>query len=244
MESRKLAIFDIDGTIFRSSLLVELIHELVRRNVFPDVAYEEMEQDYLAWMNRKGSYENYIDKLIAIRNKYLKGCRFSDIDQIAREVVWEQKDIVYRFTRDLVIESKSKNYFLLAISGSPIFMVEKFAINFGFDAVYGNIFEVKNGKFTGNIAREAVYSKDKILQEFLRSHKKKKVFFDLENAIAVGDTEGDIPILESVGNPIVFNPNQGLVKCAKERGWTVVVERKDVIYRPIEFEFNVKGGAR
>ncbi len=237
MEKRKLAIFDIDGTIFRSSLLVELIHELVRREVFPGVAYEEMEHDYLAWLNRKGSYENYIEKLIAICNKYLKGCKFEDVDKIAHEVVLKQKDIVYRFTRDLVSASKSENYFLLAISGSPIFMVEKFAINFGFDAVYGNIFEVKNGKFTGNIAREAVYSKDKILQEFLKSHKKKKVFFDLEDAIAVGDTEGDIPILESVGNPIAFNPNQGLVKHAKEKGWAVVIERKDVICRPIKFKF-------
>jgi phosphoserine phosphatase len=46
----------------------------------------------------------------------------------------------------------------------------------------------------------------------------------------VGDTEGDIPLLESVSRPICFNPNQNLYSYAKRMNWEVVVERKDVIY--------------
>lgn len=154
---RKLAIFDIDGTVFRSSLLEELVHELVRRGIFPQEAYKEMERDYLAWLNRKGSYENYISQLVRIRDKYLKGCKFSDVDQVANDVVVEQKDKVYRFTRDLIGELKAKNYFLLAISGSPIFMVERFGIGLRFDVVHGNVFEVKDGEFTGRVKRERLY---------------------------------------------------------------------------------------
>lgn len=234
---RKLAIFDIDGTIFRSSLLVELVHELVRRGIFPKEAHLEMEQDYLLWISRKGSYENYIEQLVATRDKYLRGCKFSNIDEVARDVVMEQKDIVYRFTRDMIRELKSENYFLLAISGSPDFMVEKFAVHFGFDAVYGNIFEVKNGRFTGSVKREAVHAKDKILREFIKSFKKKNMYFDFKSAIAVGDTEGDIPILEMVGNPIAFNPNKVLLEYAQGKNWRIVVERKDVIYKLDKFRF-------
>ena len=51
-----------------------------------------------------------------------------------------------------------------------------------------------------------------------------------KNSIAVGDTEGDIPLLEGVEQPICFNPNQALYNHAKLMGWEVVVERKDVIY--------------
>jgi phosphoserine phosphatase len=47
----------------------------------------------------------------------------------------------------------------------------------------------------------------------------------------VGDTDGDIPLLESVARPICFNPNQRLFTHAKRVGWDVVVERKDVIYK-------------
>ena len=52
----------------------------------------------------------------------------------------------------------------------------------------------------------------------------------LKGSIGVGDTEGDIPVLEMVDNPICFNPNMLLYKTAKRNDWKVVVERKDVIY--------------
>jgi phosphoserine phosphatase len=51
-----------------------------------------------------------------------------------------------------------------------------------------------------------------------------------DGAVAVGDTDGDIPLLESVTHPICFNPNQALYTEAKRRGWEIVIERKDVIY--------------
>ena len=52
----------------------------------------------------------------------------------------------------------------------------------------------------------------------------------LDDSYGVGDTEGDIPMLELVANPIAFNPNIALYKHASRMGWKVVVERKDVIY--------------
>jgi len=54
--------------------------------------------------------------------------------------------------------------------------------------------------------------------------------FDKTGTYAVGDTEGDIPMLELVDNPICFNPNKVLFDQAKRMGWSVIVERKDVIY--------------
>jgi len=51
-----------------------------------------------------------------------------------------------------------------------------------------------------------------------------------EGSIAIGDTEGDISLLESVQNPVCFNPNQALYDHAKSQGWQVIVERKDVVY--------------
>jgi phosphoserine phosphatase len=34
-----------------------------------------------------------------------------------------------------------------------------------------------------------------------------------------------------VGKPIAFNPNLHLAKIAKKRNWSIVVERKDAIYK-------------
>mgnify|MGYP003394745991 FL=1 len=53
----------------------------------------------------------------------------------------------------------------------------------------------------------------------------------LKGSVGVGDTEGDISFLEMVEKPICFNPNKKLLAHAERRGWEVVVERKDVVYR-------------
>lgn len=53
----------------------------------------------------------------------------------------------------------------------------------------------------------------------------------LRGSIGVGDTEGDIPFLEMVEKPICFNPNEKLYRYARLMKWTVVIERKDVIYK-------------
>ena len=52
----------------------------------------------------------------------------------------------------------------------------------------------------------------------------------LKGSIGVGDTEGDVPMLELVETAICFNPNAKLYRFAKLNKWKVVVERKDVVY--------------
>ena len=51
-----------------------------------------------------------------------------------------------------------------------------------------------------------------------------------KGSIGVGDTDGDIPLLESVERPICFNPNKRLHDHATRLDWDIVVERKDMIY--------------
>lgn len=51
----------------------------------------------------------------------------------------------------------------------------------------------------------------------------------------MGDTEGDVNMLNLVGKPIAFNPNLHLAKIAKKKAWQIVVERKDVIFELKDF---------
>lgn len=227
----KLAIFDIDGTIFRSSLVIELSQALVEAGIFPIAARREISKEYLAWLDRKGSYEAYIDKVVKIYVKYITGKKFSAIDKIARQVIVYQKDRVYRFTRDLIKKLKKENFLLVAISGSPSYIVEKYAKAIGFNLFFGTELEVVGGKFTGKVASlESAFNKAKIVKDLAKKFKA-----TLKLSVAVGDTEGDIPMLKLVGRPIAFNPNLQLAKAARRKGWEVVVERKDVMYRLVEF---------
>jgi HAD superfamily hydrolase (TIGR01490 family) len=233
IKPQKLAVFDIDGTIFRSSLVIELSHALVDAGIFPKSARKEIETEYLAWVNRKGSYEAYINKVVKIYIKLIADKRFSQVKRVAQSVINFQKDRVYMFTRDLIKKLKAENYLLIAISGSPSYIVSAYAKAIGFDLFFGTELEVKSGKFTGKVLNvDSAYNKAKIVKDVA-----KKYSISLNNSIAVGDTEGDIAMLSLVGNPIAFNPNLHLAKIAQKKKWRMVAERKDVIYEIKSFEF-------
>ncbi|MAF59238.1 MAG: HAD-IB family hydrolase [Candidatus Pacebacteria bacterium] len=224
---KKAAIFDVDGTIFRSSLVIELTEMLIERGIFPEKARKEYERDYRKWVEREGDYEAYIYSLAASFMKNIKGVHYGDFSDLAKEVVSEQRKHVYRYTRDLIKELKSKNFYLLAVSQSPKAILDSFCRSLGFNKVYGRIYELgPQDRFTGKIIDEhLIENKANIVRRAIE-----KDGLTLKDSIGVGDTEGDIPFLELVDKPICFNPNQKLYKQAKRLGWKVVVERKDVIY--------------
>lgn len=230
----KLAVFDIDGTIFRSSLVIELINGLVRAGIFPKSVKQEMEKEYLAWLDRRGSYEAYVNKAVAIYVKHIAGKNFAKVNKAARSVIGFHKDRVYRFTRDLIKRLKKEKYLLAAISGSPSYIVRQYAKAIGFTVFFGTELEVKSGKFTGKAkSLDSAFHKAKLVKNL----KLKYPNINFKNSIAVGDTESDIPMLKLVGRPIAFNPNLQLAKYAKRKGWEIVVERKDVIYSLDDFSF-------
>ena len=230
----KLAVFDIDGTIFRSSLVIELSHALVEAGIFPQAAKREIAKEYLAWLDRKGTYEAYINKVVKIYIKHICGQRYNAVKRIAENVIAYQKDRVYRYTRDLIKQLKKQNYFLVAISGSPSYIVEAYAKAIGFNLFFGTELEIKDGKFTGNIANlDSAYNKAGIIKALAKQYPTIK----LKKSLAVGDTESDMQMLSLVGQPIAFNPNMELAKIAQKKQWKVVVERKDVVFGVSKFEF-------
>lgn len=223
---RKLAVFDIDGTIFRSSLLIEITDALIQSGIFPPSARKIYAKSYKNWLDRCDSYDKYIDDVVESFEKNIKGLGHAEFSKIAKKVVAFHQNRVYRHTRDLIKKLRRDGYYLLAISKSPREVVEEFCKKLGFDKVYGLVYEIKNEKFTGKtLYWDLMSDKAKILK---RAVEKEGLTF--KGSVGVGDSESDIAFLKLVERPICFNPNSKLYRRAKHSGWQVVVERKDVIY--------------
>lgn len=224
---QKVAFFDIDGTLFRSSLVVELVERLIDAGIFPKDAREYYYDHFVSWKNRTGPYEEYINKLVETFMEHIQGAPYGAVIDIGREVVAEKGQHVYRYTRDLVRELKGEGYYLVAISQSPKLILDDFCKEHGFDKVYGRIYEIgPQDRFTGEIADlHLIENKANIVKRVASQEG-----FTLEGSIGVGDTEGDISLLESVETAICINPTQKLYDHATRNDWKVVVERKDVVY--------------
>lgn len=227
MEKKRVAVFDVDGTIFRSSLLIQVVNRLIENGAFPKETRQVYEDAYTRWLNREGDYQEYIEGVVQAFVTHLKGIHYEELAEAAEEIVDEQWKRVYRYTRDLLKDLKARGYFLLAVSHSPKTVLDKFTPRLGFDKTYGMLYETGPQElFTGRVLDEhLIYNKANIVKRAVE-----KENLTLQHSIGVGDTESDIPFLELVAKPICFNPNQKLFKYAQRMKWKVIVERKDVVY--------------
>lgn len=224
---KKVAVFDIDGTIGRGSLLIYLLDELINAGLISEVARKEFKHDHEKWLDRKGLYDEYIRAVTRTFMKHIKGVHYGDFVEIAKKSVLAHKDHVYLYTKNLITRLKKDGYYLLAVSQSPKTIVDFFCENLGFDKVYGRIYEIgPQDRFTGEIVDvHLISNKANIVRRAVQ-----KENLTLKESVGVGDTEDDIPFLEMVETPICFNPNKKLHKHAVRMGWKIVVERKDMIY--------------
>ncbi|QQR64468.1 HAD family phosphatase [Candidatus Kaiserbacteria bacterium] len=224
---QKVAFFDIDGTVFRSSLFIEVVEGCIKAGVFPKDTQKAYAREYHAWQNREGSYEAYVTAVVEAFMEHIRGVYYGDFADVGRSVVTTQGKQTYRYTRDLIQTLRAQGYFVVAISQSPKTILDEFCAAYGFDKVYGRIYELgPRDLFTGVVNDvDFIANKAKVIERVLE-----KEGLTLEDSIGVGDTESDIPLLESVAKPICFNPNQTLYRHAQKKGWQVIVERKDVIY--------------
>lgn len=223
----KIAIFDIDGTIFRKNLHFELINELAWMKVFPREARDELANVYSGWLTHEGTYEDYRKALVAIYSQHIRGCSRTDVLKASKILVPFHAKRTYIYAERLIKKLREENYHLLVISGSPTEVVEEYNRQYlKFDAAFGSVYAVdEEGKYTGEATFEPSVNKGALVEQYLYEHK-----ISLKDSYGIGDTGSDTSFLRLVEHPIAFNPNQNLKTVAEEKGWRIVVEKKDVVY--------------
>lgn len=226
-KKRRIAVFDVDGTIFRSSLFIELVEKLIQEKHLPYSMRRAYAREKEKWVNREGEYDAYVKAMVNASYAYFRGIPMADFKRAAQSVIHAQSKRVYRYTRELLKDLKQRDYFLLAVSHSPKVILDYFCPRFGFDKWYGFLYEVDSkNRLTAAITDEhVILDKSTILRRAIENQS-----LTLKGSIGVGDSESDIAFLSLVEKPICFNPSSGLLRHAKRAHWNVVVERKDVIY--------------
>ncbi|MFH0969320.1 MAG: HAD family phosphatase [Patescibacteria group bacterium] len=223
----KVAIFDVDGTIFRKNLHFVLINELVFMGVFPKKVKNILVDIYADWLEHEGTYEKYRMALVDLYAEHIKGVDREDILKASKEVIRFHEKRTYIFAEKLIQRLKKENYRIIAISGSPMEIVEEYnRKHLKFDKVFGSVYELDSGGiYTGKNLFEPTKNKGEVAKQYAFENK-----ISFKDSYGMGDTESDVSFLKMVENPIVFNPNQNLKEIAEENKWKIVVEKKDVIY--------------
>ena len=227
MAARPFAVFDIDGTVIRWQLYHGMADELARSGNLDPKEFQKVRAARMLWKKRtrETSFEEYEQALVALVDKAITGISVEALATACHTVMDEYKDQVYTYTRDLIRDLQAQNYLLFAISASQAAIVGLIAGYYGFDDFGGSEYEVKDGYFTGHKELLVSQAKPEFLKRLVAKHGA-----GWQDSYAVGDSDGDIPMLESVEQPIAFNPTKKLFQHARAQGWKIVLERKNMVY--------------
>lgn len=225
--SRPFAVFDIDGTLIRWQLYHAIADALGKHGYLGPKDYDDIRTARMLWKKRTGSesFPVYSKRVVQAYDHIVKKLDIKQFEDAVDTVFNEYKDQVYSYTRNLIQKLKKDGYLLFAISGSQAEIVEKIASHYGFDDYIASIYYRKGGHFTGAKRVASVHKKEN-LDKLIKKHG-----LSFHGSMAVGDSVGDIEMLEEVENPIAFNPDSQLLAHARNIGWKIVVERKNAIYK-------------
>lgn len=227
------AFFDIDGTLYRDSLMIEHFKKLIKYEVIDERLWIDYGKDvFNDWDKRQGDYDDYMNAIVDLYVKSITGMDKSYMEFAANQVIKLKADRVYKYTRSRIKWHLSQGHIVLFISGSPDFLVGRMAKKYNVTDYKGSTYIFKDNKFTGEvIPMWDSKSKNNMIDKFTDKYN-----IDLEKSFAYGDTNGDISMFRKVGNPIAINPSKELLLNIREdeelmAKTKITLERKDLIYR-------------
>lgn len=180
---------------------------------------------YLKYKNGEIEKSVAVDEIYKLHALDLKNSKEKEIKKVAEKTWKEIKNKMYNFVPDMIEKIKNQGYLIFLLSGSPTEMVEILGKNLNIkkeNIVAGKI-EIINGIYTGNIISYPGSAEQKI-EALMNLIKEKNINVDWKNSVAMGDNERDLKVLEMVGKPIVFNPNEKLKEIAQKNKWKIVDE--------------------
>jgi HAD superfamily hydrolase (TIGR01490 family) len=214
----RAAFFDLDRTLIRRSSALALAGSFQERGL---IGRKQLAKA-AAWQilfAARGAGAETVRKAAEGGLMLLKGLEVDEMRSLVSEAMEPAlKPLVYREPLDLVSRHRDRGERVYIVSATVQEIVEPLAVELGFDGAIGSLCEIVDGRYTGRSLR-ACHGPGKAaaVRELAAAEG-----IDLAASTAYSDSHTDLPFLETVGNPVVVNPDRELRRIARERGWPIL----------------------
>ena len=217
MKKNKLALFDLDDTLFDGDTEGEWVKFMDQTNLIKDSNFfkkmENFENNYRQGKLDVDEYSEFLlSPIIGI-----------SLEELENSIEIFSSDIVQRFTDNLTKDllQKHKEDTKILTSGSLSFLVSKIAFKLGIEISFGTDPEYLDGLFTGKVKGYPNFSEEKVrrIKFWMDSEQFDEIF-------SYSDSIHDLPLLEFSDSPIAISPDSKLRVIAEERNWPIY-DRRD-----------------
>ena len=213
------AFFDLDKTVIAKASMAAFRGPLYSGGVLTKRAIIRALFAQLVYLHL-GASELRLHRIRTVLLKVTKGWERAAVRRIVDETLERVIDpIIYAEAVDLIELHHAAGRFVVIVSASPEEIVVPLARYLGVDATIASRAATDDaGRYTGEMAFYAYgpFKADAIHELALERG------LDLEASFAYSDSISDLPMLESVGNPVAVNPDRLLANLARDRGWQIL----------------------
>ncbi|MEO0437097.1 MAG: HAD family hydrolase [Pseudomonadota bacterium] len=219
-----LALFDLDNTLIAGdsdNLWGVFLCE--KGLVDVDSFRHQNEQFFEDYKRGKLDIEAYLRFELGV----LAGNAVKDLQPLVLEFLETYiKPILLPKAYDLIKQHQKQGDRLLIITATNEFIARPVAELLGVDELLGCGVEIVDGVISGNFTGTLSYQEGKVarLREWLSEQGKPfgTTETTLKAATFYSDSHNDLPLLQSVGHPIVVDGDEELLRTAKERNWRCI----------------------
>lgn len=204
----------MDGVLVRNYTMLAFGRLLLQRGIIDRQGWLSFYSDFKSLWRKQVSYEQFAENAVRHFSQALAGRRQMDVLEAGKACADRMK--LYWYARPLADTLRQRGVKTIAVSGAPDECLHSLARALRLDEAYGSLAAVDaSGIYTGQVQRNMALgvSKGAIVRELTAR---------FEVVAAFGDSEQDIPMLETARYPVAVNARAALSRTAMERGWTLL----------------------
>jgi HAD superfamily hydrolase (TIGR01490 family) len=211
------AFFDLDKTVIAKASMVAFGRPLYRQGLISRRLLVRALYGQLVYMHL-GANEAKLDRMRQSVLALTKGWDQARVSSIVREALTDVVEpIIYDEALELIEEHRAAGRKVYIVSASPEEIVAPLGEFLGVDAAIASRARVQDGRYTGEMELYAYGPNKAVAMRRVAAEEN----IDLLRSWAYSDSATDIPMLETVGNPVAVNPDRELLKIARERSWEI-----------------------
>ena len=224
LEQKRAAFFDVDNTLIRGSTLYFLGRGMYQRGYFTKA---DISRFVLANLRFRLTGTEKKEEIIKFQNaatSFIGGHNVQDIHNVGQEIYDEYvSPALWQGTIEIAQKHLAEGTEVWLVTAAPEDMATLIADRLGFTGALGSKAGIKNGFYTGEMNGPLLHGREKAFAIHAIARERN---FNLADCFAYSDSHNDLPLLESVGNPSVINPDAKLRIWATREKWPIHDFRK------------------